>query len=65
MYKPESVIENETYKIILDLEIQTNHPIPSGRSDIVFINKKKRTSHLVDFAVPANYIVKIRVKKLV
>ena len=27
MYKPESVLENETHKILWDFEIQTDYPI--------------------------------------
>ena len=29
MYNPESIIENETYKILKDLETQTDHLIPA------------------------------------
>ena len=38
-----------------DLEIQTDHPIPDKRPDLVLINKKKRTCHLKDFAVPPDH----------
>ena len=27
MHKPESVLENETHKILWDFQIQTDHPI--------------------------------------
>ena len=37
MQKPESVLENETHKILLDVEIQTDHLIT--RPDLVLINK--------------------------
>ena len=39
-YKPELVLENETNKTHWDFEIQTDHPIPARRPDIVLINKK-------------------------
>ena len=42
MHKPESFQENETRDIIWDFKIQTNPSIPV---------RKKRTFHLVDFAV--------------
>ena len=35
MQKPESVSENESYKILSDLEIQTDHVIPPSRPDLV------------------------------
>ena len=42
MHKPESVLENETHKIIWDFEIKTDHPILARRPDLVLINTKKR-----------------------
>ena len=42
------VLENETLKILLDFEIEMNHPIPASRLDLV-LNNKKRTYHLVNF----------------
>ena len=35
MYKPKSVLENETYNIIRDFEIYTDHRIPARRPDVV------------------------------
>ena len=40
---PESVLENETYKILRDFEIQKDHPIPSSKLDLVLISKKKKS----------------------
>ena len=59
-HKPESVLENETHKILWDFEIQTDHLITARRPDLVLINKKKRTCHIVDFAVPADHRVKLK-----
>ena len=36
--KPESVLENEGYKILWDLEIQMDHPIQGRRQYLVLIN---------------------------
>ena len=60
MHKPESVLENETHKILWDFEIKTDHSIPAKRPDLVLINKKKRSCPLVDFAVPADHRVKLK-----
>ena len=30
MHNPESVLENETHKILCDFEIKTDHPTPDG-----------------------------------
>ena len=42
MHKPESVLENETHKILWDFEIKTDHLIPARRPDLIFINNKKK-----------------------
>ena len=47
-------------KIFWDFEMQTDHPIPARKPDIVLINKKKRTCHQVDFAIPADDWVRIK-----
>ena len=52
MLKPESVLENETHKILWDFEMQTDNPIPARRPDLLLINKKKITCHQMDFVVP-------------
>ena len=60
MHNPESVIENETHKLLYDFEIQTDHLIPARRSDPVIVNQKKRTCRIVGFAVPADHWVKLK-----
>ena len=42
MHKPESVQENETYKLLFDFGIQTDHIITARRWDIMLIIKKKK-----------------------
>ena len=60
MHKPLSVLKrNETYKILLDFEIQTNHLIPDGMY-LVLINNKKIISLLGDITIPANHRVKLK-----
>ena len=41
MHKPETVLENETNKILRDFKIETDHLIPARRPDQVMINKKE------------------------
>ena len=52
MHKLESVQEHEVHKIRWDFKMQTNHWILNRRQDQVLINKKKKSCHHVDFAVP-------------
>ena len=42
MHNPESVLENETHKLLWDFENQTDHQIVARQSDLVIVNKKKR-----------------------
>ena len=75
MHKPESVLENETDRILWDFEIQTDHLIPLKRPELVVANQKKkkkkksqkkkkkdikRTCRIVNFAVSADYRMKIK-----
>ncbi len=41
MHDKESVLENETHKVLWDLGIQTNTLISASRPDLVIVNKKK------------------------
>ena len=47
MHNPDSVLENETHKILWDFEIQTDHPIPVGRPSLVLIDKKERKEFVI------------------
>ena len=42
MQNPESVLENETNKILWDSEIQTDHPILGRQPNLEIIHKKKK-----------------------
>ena len=42
MHNPESALENETQKILLDFKIQTDHPISARRPDQVIVNNNKK-----------------------
>ena len=62
VHNPESVLENETPKLLWDFEIQTDHLILPRRPDLIIVNNnnKKRTSRMVEFAVPADHRVKLK-----
>ena len=65
MHNPESLLENETNKLLMFFKIKTDHPISSRQPDQVMIYKKKkekkenRTYQLVDLAVLAEHKVKL------
>ena len=41
MHNPESVQENETYKLHRDFKLQTDHLISARRPDLMIVNKKR------------------------
>ena len=53
-HEPESVLENEDYKILWDFSIQTDHLIEARRPDLVVVDKKERSCKIIDFAVPGD-----------
>ena len=60
MHNPVSVLENDTHKLQWDFDILADHLISSRRPDLIIINKKDRTCRIVEFTVPADYIVKLK-----
>ena len=60
--QPESVLENDTHKLQWHFDIQTDHLISARRPALIIINKKKKKEYLqiVDFAVPADYTIKLK-----
>ena len=61
-HEPESVLENEDYKILWDFSIQTDHVIEAQRSDLVVVDKKERGFKIIDFAVPGDSTIEENVK---
>ena len=63
--KLESVLVNDTRKILWDFEKQTDYQIPTRRLDQEIINKKRKKKEkkiccIVDLAIPANYKMRIK-----
>ena len=68
MHSPESILENETHKLLWDLEINTDHLISVRQPDQVIVNKKEKkskkgTCRIVDFAVSEDHRVKSKESK--
>ena len=63
-HEPESILENEDYKILEDFSIQTDHITKAQRPDLVVVDKKVRSCKMIDFAVPGDDRIeeKVRVK---
>ena len=59
MHNQASVLENETYKLLWDFDIHTDHLISARRPDLNQ-QQKKRTWKITDVAVPADHRVKLK-----
>ena len=53
-HEPRSILENEDYNILYDFSIQTDHVIEARRTDLVVVDKKKRSYKIIGFAVPGD-----------
>ena len=61
MHNPAPVIENDTHKLLLDFNIQTDHLISTRRPDFIIINNKKmRICKIVDFGVRADHRINLK-----
>ena len=60
-HEPESVLENEDYKILWDFSIQTDHVIEAPRADLVVVDKE-RSCKIIDFAVPGDSMIEEKEK---
>ena len=52
-HQPESVLENEDYKILSDFSIHADQVIEAQRPDLVVVDKRG-TCKIIDFAVPGD-----------
>ena len=63
MQNPAPVLENDTHKLLSDIDIHTDHLISARRPDLITKKKKekkKRICKIVDFAVPADHRIKLK-----
>jgi hypothetical protein len=55
IYKPESCLENDNYKLYFDRTVSTDIHIQHNRPDIIILNKQQRQAYLLDIAVPNSH----------
>ena len=60
IHNPESVVENDTYKLLWDFEIQMDHLISARQPDRIIFNKKERNCRIVYFAVLVDHRIKLK-----
>ena len=54
MHNPESVQENEMFKVLWDFKIQTDNLISTGRPDEVIVKKNKPKNKKIQKREPAS-----------
>jgi hypothetical protein len=59
-HRAETVYENESVKILWDMNLYTDHVIEARRPDIVVVNKQEKTCQVIDIAVPLDRRVEIK-----
>jgi hypothetical protein len=55
IYKPESCLENDNYKLYFDRTVLTDIHIHHNRPDIIILNKQQKQAYLLDIAVPNSH----------
>jgi hypothetical protein len=55
IYKPESCLENDNYKLYFDRTVLTDIHIKHNRPDIFILNKQQKQAYLLDIAVPNSH----------
>ena len=63
MHNPVPVLENDSHKLLWYFNIQTDHLIPARRPDLIIINKRRRICKIVDFAVPVDHRINLKVSE--
>ena len=55
--EPESVVENNNFKILWNFIMQCDHMAETRRPDIVVVDKVKKETMIIDVATPGDTIV--------
>jgi hypothetical protein len=55
IYKPESCLDNDNYKLYFDRTVLTDIHIQHNRPDIIILNKQQKQAYLLDVAVPNSH----------
>jgi hypothetical protein len=56
IYKPESCLENDNYKLYFDRTVLTDIHIQHNRPDIIILNKQQKQAYLDDFFLMCVFI---------
>jgi hypothetical protein len=55
IYKPESCLQNDNYKLYFDRTVLTDIHTQHNRPDIIILNKQQKQAYLLDIAVPNSH----------
>ncbi|XP_063596689.1 uncharacterized protein LOC134773418 [Penaeus indicus] len=54
-HRPKAIVENESFKLLWDMRIQTDRELAYNNPDIIAFNKDKRTCLIIDVTCPFDY----------
>ena len=52
-YKPDKVLEDESFKLLWDFQINTDQTIITSKPDIILQDKMTNKLYIIDIAIPA------------
>jgi hypothetical protein len=55
IYKPESCLENDNYKLYFDRTVLSDIHIQHNRPDIIILNKQQKQAYFLNIAVPNSH----------
>ena len=62
-HEPSKIVENEKVKLLYDFNVYTDKKIKHRRPDLVFLDKEKRKTILIDVACPMDHNVQSKEKE--
>ncbi|CAG9834848.1 unnamed protein product [Diabrotica balteata] len=59
-YVPESILENDNYKLYWNRTVLTDQTVAHNRPDLILVNQLKRQTTLIDVAIPNNNNLRVK-----
>lgn len=64
-YTPQNVLENQIHKLYFDRLVLTDNTMAANRPDITLIDKRAKTTYLIDVAIPNTNNIEKRISEKV
>ena len=57
---PDSVLENEDYKMLWDFSVRTGHEIEARKPNLLIIDQSEKNCQIIDVAIPEDERVRAK-----